>query len=65
MSRIVVLLLMVLFAALPVIGAEDQPEPPPGLISEEDRKVAELLELLELMELLNNLENVEVLEENT
>lgn len=67
MMRFWLVLLMTLLVAgvNPAFSAGEESGEAPAEISDEDRKVAELLELLELMELLNNLENVAALEENT
>ncbi|HKI51571.1 MAG TPA: hypothetical protein VJ995_05825 [Geothermobacteraceae bacterium] len=62
--RMIMLLFLLASPAATSFASEEKPLDPPVELSEEDRKVVEMLELLEMMELLNDLDDVAALEEN-
>lgn len=57
--------ILILLLWMPAVGIAAEDSPPTPVLSEEDRKVAELMDLLELMELLDNLEAIVALEEDS
>jgi len=56
---------VLLLSAWPQTGWSEEPAPEAAAesLSEEDRKVVEMLELLEMLEMLDNLDDVAALEE--